>query len=161
MKDLSLNLLILLIFVMGCGMGNIAKRSSTNFDPYNGSLSELLQSEISGSLVKFKLKGTRDTLADHKDAKEAKAFSYIQEGAGVGIQLDGALINYNSSATANEKLREVAAEVKTTVKTESKGASFTAENGKIVGWTNGSLMCLVKSSAGTKPAGNFKEAAPF
>jgi len=51
--------------------------------------------------------------------------------------------------------------VKTTVKTESKGSSFAAENGKIVGWTNGSLMCLVKSSAGTKPAGNFKEAVPF
>ncbi len=151
----------MLILVMGCGIGNIVKRNSTNFDPYNGSLSELLQPELSGSLVKFKLNGTRDTLANYTNAKEAKAFTYMQDAAGVGVQLDGALINYNSSATANEELRKVADELKTTVKTESKGTSFTAENGKTVGWTNGSLMCLVKSSAGTKPAGNFKDAAPF
>ena len=107
MKTLLPVLLILLILVMGCGIGNIAKRSVTNFDPYNGGLSELLQSELSGSGVKFKLNGTRDTLADHKNAKEAKAFTYIQDGLGVGIQLDGALINYNSSATANEELKKL------------------------------------------------------
>lgn len=74
------------------------------------------------------------------------------------MQVDGVLVNFNSAATAKEQLQEVAGEMKGTITNKDKGLRFTAENGKIVGWTNGSLMCLVKSSAGTKPAANFEEA---
>lgn len=163
MKNLSICLLILLLFVLGCGtfVKNF-KRSSSNFDPYSGSLSELLQSEFSSLRVKFKSEGTRDTTADYKgEAKESKAFTYIQEAAGVGVQVDGVLVNFNSAAIAKEQLQKVAGEVKGAIANKDKGLRFTAENGKIVGWTNGSLMCLVKSSAGTKPAANFEEAVPF
>ncbi len=152
---------LLLMFVLGCGMmKNVAKRSSTNFDPYSGGLSELLQPEISGGLVKFKLDGTRDTRDNYKSAKEAKGFTYIQEGAGVGVQVDGALVNFASSATATDELGKIAAQLKTTLAKKDKGSRFTANNGAIVGWTNGSLMCVVKSGF-AKPAGNFEEAAPF
>jgi hypothetical protein len=161
MKTLTPILFILLVLVLGCGMGNVLKRSSTNFDPYTGSLNDLLSPEMSGTLVKFKLSGTRDTLGDYKDAKEAKAFTYMQEGGGIGVQLDGALVNFNSSAAANADLSKTAAEINTTIEKNSNGLSLTAENGKVIGWTHGSIMCLVKSGAGTKPASNFKEAAPF
>ena len=163
MKNLIPGLLILLLCVLGCGtfVKNF-KRSSSNFDPYNGSLSELLQPEFSSLRVKFKSQGMRDTTADYKgEAKEAKGFTYIQEAAGVGVQVDGALVNFNSAATAKEQLQKLANELKGTITNKDKGLRFTAENGKIVGWTNGSLMCLVKSSAGTKPAANFEEAVPF
>ncbi len=163
MKNLIPCLLILLLFALGCGtfVKNF-KRSSTNYDPYGGSLSELLPPEISSLRVKFKSQGTRDTTADYKGAaKEAKGFTYIQEAAGIGVQVDGALVNFNSAAIAKEQLRKTASEVKGAITNKDKGLRFTAENGKIVGWTNGSLMCLVQSSTGTKPASNFEEAVPF
>ena len=160
MKNLTFTLFILLIFALGCNLGNITKRNFTNFDPYKGNLSELLQSEMSRAGIKFKSEGTRDTTADFRDVKEAKAFTYLQEAVGVSIQVDGALINFNSSAAAHEQLRKSAEGVKGTIKTEGKNLSFTAENGKIVGWTNGSLVCLVKSDF-AKPLENFKEIAPF
>jgi hypothetical protein len=47
-----------------------------------------------------------------------------------------------------------------TLTAKGKGKKFTAKNGAIAGWTNGSIMCLVTSSF-AKPAGNFEEAAPF
>lgn len=162
MKTLIPCFSILLMFVLGCGVfSKNFKRSSTNFDPYSGSLSELLQSEMSTALVKFKSQGTRDTLADYKGAaKEAKAFTYVQDGAGVGVQVDGALVNYNSAAIATAELGKIAAELKTTLTKKDKGSRFTANNGAIVGWTNGSLMCVVKSGF-AKPASNFEEAAAF
>ena len=163
MKNLIICLSILLLFVLGCGtFTKNFKRSSGNFDPYTGSLSELLQPEFSSLRSEFKSQGIRDTTADYKgEAKEAKAFTYTQEAAGIGVQVDGALVNFNSAATAKEQLQKLASEVKGTISNKDKGLKFTAENGKIVGWTNGSLMCVVKSGAGTKPAANFEEAVPF
>src|SRR5215210_305474 len=89
MKNLFPSLLVLLLVVLGCGtFSKNFKRSSTNFDPYGGSLSELLPPEFSSLRVKFKSGDTRDTTAEYKgQAKEAKAFTYIQEAAGVGVQV--------------------------------------------------------------------------
>ena len=41
-----------------------------------------------------------------------------------------------------------------------EGTSRIEQANATVGWTNGSVMCLVKSGF-AKPAGNFEEAAPF
>lgn len=161
MKALTPILLIWLVLVMGCGLGNILKRNTTSFDPYTGGLNELLPSEMSITILKFKLTGTRDTHSNYPDAKEAKGFTYMQEAGGIGVQLDGALVNFNSSAEANAQLSKIAAELNATVEKNSRGLNFTAEDRKTIGWTHGSIMCLVISSAGTKPASNFKEAAPF
>jgi len=158
MKTIIPVALIWLLLVLGCG--NIVKRNFASFDPYKGGLSELLQSEISGGLAKFKLSGTRDSLANFAGATEAKGFTYIQEGAGVSVPIDGALVNYPSAATANEELKKIAADYKTTVAAKSKGTRFSANDGKVVGWTNGSLLCFLKSGF-AKPAGNLEDAAPF
>lgn len=160
MKNLSLTIFILLLFALGCNLGNITKRNFTNFDPYKGSLSELLSPDMNRAGIKFKLQGTRDTTADFTDVKEAKAFTYQQEAAGVMVPVDGALVNFNSTATAQENLRKTAERVNGTIKTEGKKTSFIADNGKTVGWTNGSLMCLAKANL-AKPLENFREAAPF
>lgn len=163
MKNLAPCLMIILLFALGCGtFTKNFKRNSSSFESYSGSLSDLLEPEFSSLRVKFKAKGTRNTTEDYKGAaKEGKAFTYIQEAAGIGVQVDGALINFNSAAIAKEHLQKTAGEVKGTITNKDKGLRFTAENGKIVGWTNGSLMCIVQSSAGTKPAENFEEAVPF
>lgn len=161
MKSLMFVALIILPLVLGCGiMKNAVQRNSTDFNPYKGSLTDLLKPEIPGSLVKFKSKGSRDAAADYPGSTEAKGFTYMQEGAGVEVQVDGALVNYPTAATAEKKLTEIAGENQGTITTRGKGKKFTTQNGKLVGWTNGSIMCLVASDF-AKPAGNFEEVAPF
>ena len=161
MKSIIPVTLIFLMVVLGCGrLKDNISRNSSSFDPYKGSLSELLRPELSSLSVKFKLGGTRDTLSEHPGASEAKAFSYTQEGAGVSVQVDGVLVNYPSSQQAEKRLREFAAEVGASVVSKGKWQRFSSKDGETVGWTNGSIMCLVKSQF-AKPAGNFEEAAPF
>ena len=99
-------------------------------------------------------------LSQHPGASEAKGFSYTQEGAGVSVPVDGVLVNFPLSQQAEKRLREVAAEVSATVIDKGKWKKFSTKDGGTIGWTNGSVMCLVKSSF-AKPAGNFEEAAPF
>lgn len=161
MMSLILVALIILPLILGCGMiKNSIQRNSSSYDPYKGSLTDLLKPEISGSLVKFKSKGSRDAAADYPGSTEAKGFTYMQEGAGVEVPVDGALVNYPTAAMAETKLSEIAGENEGTMTTRGKGKKFTAKKGSLVGWTNGSIMCLVASNF-AKPAGNFEEAAPF
>ena len=161
MKSLVSVALIFLLLVLGCGrLKDNISRNSSSFDPYKGSLSDLLRPEISSLSLKFKLVGTRDLLSQHPGASEAKGFSYTQEGAGVSVPVDGVLVNFPLSQQAEKRLREVAAEVSATVIDKGKWKKFSTKDGGTIGWTNGSVMCLVKSSF-AKPAGNFEEAAPF
>lgn len=99
-------------------------------------------------------------LSQHPGAIEAKAFTYTQEAAGVSVQVDGVLVNFPSSQQAEKGLREAAGEVSASVVNKGKWQRFSTKDGGTVGWTNGSVMCLVKSQF-AKPAGNFEEAAPF
>jgi hypothetical protein len=163
MKKLIPVALVFLMFILGCSVfKNIASRNFTDFDPYKGGLSELLKPEISGSLVTFKLTGSRDTVAQFAGALEAKGFTYNQEAKGVAaiVPVDGALVNYPSATIAQTELTKLAASLNAPLSKKNKGQRFAAKDGAFVGWTNGSLMCIVKSSF-AKPAGNFEEAAPF
>jgi len=142
-------------------VGNKAKRATAKFDPYKGSVAALLPEEMSDSGMKFKRTGTTDRTDSWKSegATEAVGFTYNQILI-VIVKIDGALINFPSSADAAAALKATATEKGGTVIAKGKGQRFTAQNGKIVGWTNGSLMCLVVG--GTDPAaGNFEKAAPF
>jgi hypothetical protein len=153
--------LIFLLLVLGCGrLKDNISRNSSSFDPYKGSLSDLLRPEISNLSIKFKLVGTRDMLSQHPGASEAKAFTYTQEAAGVSVQVDGVLVNFTSSQQAEKRLKEIAADVTASVVSKGKWQRFSTKDGGTVGWTNGSVMCLVKSQF-AKPAGNFEESAPF
>lgn len=161
MKSLVPVALIFLLLVLGCGqLKNNISRSSSSFNPYQGNLSDLLKPEISGSAVKFKLSGTRDLISQHPGATEAKGFTYLQEAAGVSVEVDGVLVNFPSPEQAETRLRAIAAEVGAAVVKKGKWQRFNTEDGGTVGWTNGSVMCLVKSTF-AKPAGNFEESAPF
>ena len=141
MKSLTPIALIFLVFVLGCGhFKNNFRRSFTNFDPYKGSLSELLKPELSTALIKFKLNGTRDTSAQFKGATEAVGFTYAQDAMGTLIPVDGALVNYPSAPVAEAELAKIAASMNATLGKKSKGQKFAGNGGKFVGWTNGSLM---------------------
>ncbi|CAN5852176.1 hypothetical protein BH20ACI4_BH20ACI4_15690 [soil metagenome] len=84
----------------------------------------------------------------------------MQDGAGVQVQVDGVLINYPTAAEAETTLSKLAGEYNATLTDRGKGKKFTADKGSVVGWSNGTIVCLVKSNF-AKPAGNFEEAAPF
>src|SRR6185436_15162756 len=97
----SLGIVLMMFFALAfsCSEG---KKSTTAFNPYKGGLNELLKSEMSTGLIKFKLEATRD-ISSYEGATEAKGFTYMQEGGGVSVKVDGALANYPSAAQANAK----------------------------------------------------------
>ena len=161
MKSIIPVILVLVMVVLGCNQfKNRMSRSSSSFEQYKGSLTELLPAEFSGSVIKFKLSATQDAISEHPGAKEAKRFTYLQEAAGVSVQVAGALVNYPTSQLAEKRLREIAADVGATVIAKGKWQRFTSKDSKTVGWTNGSVMALAQSTA-AKPASNFEEYAPF
>ena len=152
----SLGIVLMMFFVLAfsCSEG---KKSTTAYNPYKGGLNELLKSEMSTGLIKFKLEATRD-ISSYEGATEAKGFTYMQEGGGVSVKVDGALANYPSAAQANAKLASIA--MKNTLTNKSGGQRLASPDGKTVAWTNGSLLCVVISGF-AKPATNFETAAPF
>lgn len=157
-KSITPVALIFLIVVLGCGnFSNISKKSVQK-NPYQDKLTDLLPEELSSGLIKFKLVGVvaNDTLPG---SSEAKGFTYMQQGGGVEVKVDGALGNYPAAAEANTKLAEFAENIGATLTKKGDGQRFTGSDGTI-GWTNGSLLCIVKAGV-TKAATNFEDAALF
>src|SRR6185436_743981 len=152
----SLGIILIMFFALAfsCREG---KKSTTAYSPYKGGLNELLKSEMSTGVIKFKLEATRD-ISSYQGATEAKGFTYMQEGGGVSVKVDGALANYPSASQANAKLAEIA--MKNTLTNKSGGQRLASPDGKTIAWTNGSLLCVVTSGF-AKPATNFETAAPF
>jgi hypothetical protein len=137
------------------------ERSAREFNPYKGSLAALLPAEFSDSLIKFKRTAISDKTSTWKEegAVEAVSFSYDLVSI-VIVKLEGQLLNFATSADAAGALKAIAEKNGATVTPKGDGRRFSARNGKLVGWTNGSLMCVVMG--GTDPAaGNFEKAAPF
>ncbi|MGI8467913.1 MAG: hypothetical protein ACR2N3_05620 [Pyrinomonadaceae bacterium] len=159
MKSIIPVAFIFLLLVLGCGqMSNIAKKSSTNFNPYQGKLSELLPEELSSGLIKFKLVGVVDN-STFTGSTEAKGFTYMQDAAGVEIKVDGALANYPTASAANAEITDIAKKFQGTLTTKGDGQRFLGTDGTLA-WTNGSLLCIVKAGV-AKAATNFEDAAPF
>lgn len=157
----AITFLVVVTYYFG-NVGSAIKKSSTNFNPYKGSLDGLLLTDLSGTLVKFKLAGKVDRTGEWKanGATEAIGFTYNQEGAGVIIPVDGVLVNFPTADQAVTALKSSAAQQKATLSRKEKGQRFATTDGAIVGWTDGSVLCIV-SSKFARPAGNFEQAAPF
>ena len=158
MKPIIPVALIFLMIVLGCGnFKNLSQRSASK-NPYQGKLADLLPEELSSGLIKFKLVGTVNN-DEMQEAKESKRLTYMQQAAGVEIKVDGALANYSSSAEANAKLADIAKKSNVPLSKKGDGQRVTAPDGTI-GWTNGSLLCIVKAGV-AKAATNFEDAALF
>lgn len=143
-----------------------AKRKTGDFDPYKGALVSLLPAEFSNTElsslgIKFKQTSTsvRTLSWKRQGASEAVRFSYNLVSI-VIVKIEGELVNFETSSHAVAALKAMAAEKGGTIAPKGDGQRFSAQNGQIIGWTNGSLMCVV--IGGTDPAaGNFEKAAPF
>ena len=154
----SLGLVVVMFFAMAFSCRD-TKRASSDFNPYKGKLSELLKPEMSTGPIKFKLAGTANA-SSYVGATEAAAFTYMQEGGGVSVKVDGGLANYPSASQAEAKLADVAARANGTLTKKNNGQRLTLPDGKTIAWTNGSLFCIVTSGF-AKPASNFESSASF
>lgn len=137
------------------------ERTARQFNPYKDSVAALLPAEFSDSGIKFKRTATSDKTSTWKEegAVEAVSFSYNLISI-VIVKLEGQLLNFATSADARLALWAIAEKNGATLAPKGNGQRFTARNGQMIGWTNGSLMCVVMG--GTNPAaGNFEKAAPF
>lgn len=155
----SLGLVVVLFIAMAFSCRDGIKKSSTSFNPYKGSLSELLKPELSSGLIKFKLVATANA-GSYVGSTEAKGFTYMQEGGGVSVKVDGGLANYPSASQANLELADIARKSNGTLTKKNGGQRLTTPDGKTVAWTNGSLFCIVTSGF-AKPAINFEQSVPF
>ena len=163
-------LALLLIIAVVCffygsrflGLNNIIKRSSGNYDPYKGALAALLPADLDSGIIKFHLAAKRNATTEWKadGATEAIGFTYNQTASGLSVKVDGALINFPSSQQAQAALKRYASEQKANTSAKGNGLRFSTKEGEVVGWTNGSLLCMAMSGF-AKPAGNFEAAAPF
>ncbi len=156
----SLGIVLVMFLAMAFSCRDGIKKSTTDFTPYKGKLNELLKTEISSGLIKFKLVATTDVVGSYAGATEAKGFTYMQEGGGVSVKVDGALVNYPTASQAETRLAEFAKKSNSTPAKKNGGQRLTAPDGKTVAWTNGSLLCIVTSGF-AKPATNFESSAPF
>ena len=147
----------------GPGRPNQPQQSeSARFDPYQGSVAALLPPSLSTGAITFSLQ-TKDDRMDYwksYGATDATGFTYNQTGAGVTVPLYGALVNFPSAADAAAALARAAQEQGATVEPKGRGQRFSGQQGQVVGWTNGSLLCYLKSEF-ERPALNFEQAAPF
>ena len=147
-------------------LNNVVKRSTTNFNPYNGKVADLLPDEFRADVLKFKLVGKRDATGEWKKngATDANAFTYNQvaEGGGkvITVQIDGAVANFPSAEQALAKMKEGAQEKGATLTAKGNGQRFTTEDGKLACWSNGSVICFISSNI-AKAVSNFEDAAPF
>ena len=112
--------------------------------------------------ITFNLQSTDDRMDYWKGygATAATGFTYNQTGAGVTVPVYGALVNFPSSTAATAALQRVATQEGGTVEPKKSGQRVTAQQGKVVAWTNGSLLCYVQADF-ERPAQNFEQAAPF
>jgi len=144
------------------GLGNTFKRYSGQYDPYKGSLATLLPEELASGIVKFRLVTKKDQTSSWKEkgATEAYSFRYNQIGGGATTEVTGVLVNFSSSERAQAELKDGLVAFEATASPKEKGLRFSTKDGGSVGWTNGSLYCVVRSEF-SKPAANFERAAPF
>ncbi len=158
MKSIIPVALIFLIVVLGCGNFKNLSQKSASKNPYQGKLADLLPEEVASGLIKFKLVGivANDT---YPGSTEAKGFTYMQQGAGVEIKVDGGLANYPTAAQANAELADITKKYQGTITKKGDGQKFTGNDGTIA-WTNCTLLCIVKAGV-AKAATNFEDAAPF
>lgn len=144
------------------GQSNTFKRFSGKYDPYKGTLTTLLPEDLSSGVIKFHLVTKLDATPTWKEAggTEAISFTYDQIAAGLIVKVKGMLVNFPSSERAQQVLKTNAKGNNVDATAKEKGLRFSAKEGEIVGWTNGSLVCIVYSDF-ARPPGNFENAAPF
>jgi hypothetical protein len=132
-----------------------------DYDPYKGSVKDLLPKEASVGLINFKLDSSQSD--DLDGAQEAVKATYTMQAGSISVPVVLQVANYASSQEAEAKMQAFADKHGLALEPTTKGGSgkrLTWGDGKAIMWSNGSLQCLATSTF-AKTTSNLEEALPF
>src|SRR6266404_5561742 len=145
----------LLLLIFACRLCSMT--GANNFDPYKGSLKDLLPNDPSVGLIKFKLDSSQPS--DFDGATEGIKASYTMQAGTISLPVELTVANFPSSRDAAAAVEAFANKHGLVVETKSGGKRLTWSDGKSIMWSNGSLQCLATSSF-AKTTSNLEEALP-
>jgi len=151
----------LLLLIFACRLCSMT--GAHNFDPYTGSLKDLLPNEPSVGLVKFKLNTSQG--AEFEGATEAVKATYTLQVGSINVPVQLTVANFPSSRDAAAAVEAFANKHNFSLESKTKGGTnvgqrLTFGDGKTIMWSNGSLQCLASSDF-AKTTSNLEEALPF
>ncbi len=149
----------MLLLIFACRLCSMT--GAHDYDPYKGSLKNLLPNEPSVGLIKFNLDSSQND--DLDGAQEAVKANYTMQSGTISVPVVLQVANYASSQEAAAKMQAFADKHGLTLESRTKGGAgkrLTWGDGKAIMWSNGSLQCLATSSF-PKTTSNLEEALPF
>ena len=134
-----------------------------DYDPYKGSVKDLLPNEPSVGLIKFKLDTSQS--AEFDGATEGVKANYTMQAGSISVPVELTVANFPSSQDAAAALKAFADKHGLALETKTKSGTTVGQrlswgDGKSIMWSNGSLQCLATSSF-AKATSNLEEALSF
>lgn len=158
---------VILPLVSGCETLKTFKGTFTGdvyekYDPYTGALSELFRNEVkNGQSETFKYLDSSDATSKNPKSNEARRFTYRHEiDDQPAVTINGVIINFPTRELAESELGDLASEIQVPVTRSVNGKMFKSKDGKIIGWTQGSIACLAQSDSAYTTE-SFVFSAPF
>lgn len=150
----------ILLLIFACRLCSMT--GAHDYDPYKGSIKDLLPNEPSVGLIKFKLDTSQSD--DLDGAQEAVKANYTMQAGSISVPVVLQVGNYASSQEAEARMQAFADKHGLSLESKTKGGTrgkrLTWGDGKAIMWSNGSLQCLATSSF-AKTTSNLEEALPF
>ena len=134
-----------------------------DYDPYKGSVKDLLPKEPSVGAVHFKLDSSQS--AEFPGATEAVKATYTLQVGSISVPAQLTVANFPSSRAAAAAVEAFASKHNFSLESKTKGGTTVGQrlifgDGKTIMWSNGSLQCLASSDF-AKTTSNLEEALPF
>lgn len=151
----------ILLLIFACRLCSLT--GAHDYDPYKGSLKNLLPNEPSVGLIKFKLSTSQTT--EFEGATDAVKASYTMQAGTISMPVELTVANFPSSRDAAAAVEAFANKHDFSLESKTKGGTtvgqrLTFGEGKQIMWSNGSLQCLASSDF-AKTTSNLEEALPF
>src|SRR5437763_7519342 len=131
----------MLLLIFACRLCSMT--GAHDYNPYKGSVKDLLPKEVSVGLIKFKL--DRSQSADFAGATDGVKANYTMQADAISVPVELTVINFPSSRDAAAAVEAFANKhnlsLESKTKSGTRGQRLTWDNGKTIMWSNGSLQC--------------------
>ena len=163
---------LLLLLLFACKLCSFTGGDTKRFNPYQGSLSDLLPKNATAGgkleLQSLSVATKEDLLRgaeNVRNAKEAVQAEYKYSALGAYVIIRVLLVNYETAQGATAAIQDAARTSNATLQPKVKngqtvGQRYVGSNKLTVIWTDGSLVCQASSTM-DHPLKNFEEAMPF
>ncbi len=150
-----------LLLIFACRLCSMT--GAHDYDPYKGSVKDLLPKEPYVGVVQFKLDTSQST--EFEGATDAVKATYTLQVGTISVPAQLTVANFASSRDAAAAVAAFANKHNFSLESKTKGGTnvgqrLTFGDGKTIMWSNGSLQCLASSSF-PKTTSNLEEALPF